>query len=109
MGIGKRIKELRAERGWSQRKLGELTEINKTLIANYELGKANPTVRGLIRLTRVFNVTADYILFGKADETTIADKELFEFVKQIDMFSIRNKQLTKDLMQAVIALEDKNK
>ncbi|MCP4704270.1 MAG: helix-turn-helix transcriptional regulator [candidate division Zixibacteria bacterium] len=101
MSIGQRIKELRTDRGLSQRKLAEITGINRTLIANYESDKANPTVKGLIKLTRIFNVTADYILFGKADETAIGDKELFDMIKKADSFSLKNRQLTKDILQAI--------
>lgn len=105
MSIGLRIKKLRAAQGWSQKELGEKSGIHKALIARYELNLANPTVNGLIKLTKVFNVSADYVLFGRSGETTLSDRELFELFKEADCFDPKNRQIIKYLLQAAVSYE----
>ena len=62
--IGKRIRELRLQHGWSQTELGRKIGVNKSVISFYELGTRFPTYENLLRICDVFNVTADYILRG---------------------------------------------
>ena len=64
--IGKRIRELRLQHGWSQTELGRKIGVNKSVISFYELGTRFPTYENLLRICDVFNVTADYILRGDA-------------------------------------------
>lgn len=42
MNEGEKIRNLRKKKGLTQKKLGELSNINEVQIRQYELGKANP-------------------------------------------------------------------
>lgn len=59
--IGKRIAELRKERGWSQNKLAQLTGIDSSNIGKIELGKYNPSLDILSRIGDVLGVQVDLI------------------------------------------------
>ena len=52
LNIGNIIKKIRKEKGYSQRKLGELSGVSHTQIAIYETGKSIPTLE---TLEKIFN------------------------------------------------------
>ena len=60
--IGKRIKEIRTERGLSQEKMGEALSVSQDTISLWEQGKSVPTAEYLIAMARQFDVSVDYIL-----------------------------------------------
>jgi len=62
MSIGETIKELRKERGLSQTQLASLLFVSQDTISLWELNKSLPDVKALVALTKIFDVTSDYIL-----------------------------------------------
>ena len=62
MNIGKRIADLRRERGLSQEQLSELTEIHRVLIGKYENGKNDPSIQSLSRIADALGVSTDELL-----------------------------------------------
>lgn len=65
--LGLRIRELRLQRGWSQKALAERLHINKSVVSYYELGERYPTYDVLLSLSDVFHVSTDYLLKGGHD------------------------------------------
>lgn len=55
--VGKRIKELRAELGFSQEKLALKAGIDRTYLAGIETGKRNVTIVSLEKITIALGVT----------------------------------------------------
>ena len=62
MTIGQTIKDLRKEKGYSQTKLAELLFTSQDTISLWECDKSLPDIKSLIAMTKIFNVSADYIL-----------------------------------------------
>lgn len=62
MNIGKRIAEIRKEKGLSQEQLSEITDIHRVLIGKYETGKNEPSIQSLSRIADALGVTADELL-----------------------------------------------
>jgi len=62
MNIGKNIRELRKEKGLTQTELALLLRTTQDSVSLWELGKSYPDIPTLIQLTKIFDVTADYIL-----------------------------------------------
>ena len=60
----KTIRELRIEKGITQKKLSEELFISKTLISRLELGTVHPTVEVASLFATYFGVTTDYLLAG---------------------------------------------
>lgn len=58
---GKRLRKLREEKGLSQNEISKILGISRTAYVKYETGESRP-VRKLDELTRLFNVSADYIM-----------------------------------------------
>ena len=59
-----RIKELRKKKGINQTQLGEAIGVSSKSISMIENGQNKPTVQQIEKLSKFFNVTSDYLLFG---------------------------------------------
>ncbi len=55
--LGKRVRELRQERGYSQEKLAELAGIHENHVRRIEGGTANPSYLVLIKLANALSVS----------------------------------------------------
>ncbi|MCV3742973.1 helix-turn-helix domain-containing protein [Lentilactobacillus hilgardii] len=62
MNTGTRIADLRGSRGWSQPKLADLMSVSQSTVAMWESGKRNISNEDLIKLSKLFNVSTDYLL-----------------------------------------------
>ncbi|KXY75833.1 helix-turn-helix transcriptional regulator [Bacillus sp. FSL W7-1294] len=62
-----RIKELRKERKWSQKELGEKVDVSESFISKVESGKKQPSREVTTKIAETFNVTTDFLL-GRSDE-----------------------------------------
>ena len=60
--FGERIRELRIEKGWSQRQLAEQLGYKRNSISEWEARGKEPDFDMLIKLTEIFHVTAGYLL-----------------------------------------------
>lgn len=60
--IGKRLKELRKEKGLTQAQLAKELNIDKSTIGKYETDKIEPSFSKLFVFINYFNVTADYLM-----------------------------------------------
>lgn len=67
--IGSRIKKIRIKKNLTIKELYKLTQIDEVLLTTYESGLKYPSVREIAVISRVLNVTSDYIL-GRIDEET---------------------------------------
>lgn len=62
-----RIRDLREDRDLKQREVAEFLNCSQQVYSNYELGQRDVPSETLIRLSRLYNVSVDYIL-GLTDE-----------------------------------------
>lgn len=62
-----RVKELRKERKWSQKELGEKVDVSESFISKVESGKKQPSREVTTKIAEVFNVTTDFLL-GRSEE-----------------------------------------
>lgn len=65
--FAERLRSLRAERGVTQKALGELLGVKNFSIYTYEKGRSEPTIDGLIALADFFDVSIDYLV-GRTDQ-----------------------------------------
>lgn len=64
MTIGQRIYNLRTEKGLTQEQLSEKLEVSRQSISKWELDKALPDIQKLIEMSKLYEVTIDYIILG---------------------------------------------
>lgn len=55
--LGRVVRELRAERGMTQRQLGDAADVNETWISHIEAGRTNPAWGTVDRLARALGVS----------------------------------------------------
>lgn len=60
--FGTILKKLRVEAGMTQDTLAKKLSVTKSVISYYELHERAPSPEILIKLTSIFNVSADYLL-----------------------------------------------
>ena len=60
--VNVRIRELRVEHGFTQQYVADLLGIDRSNYSKYERGKLEPNPDMLIALTKLYNVSADYLL-----------------------------------------------
>ena len=62
MNLGKKIKELRKNRGYSQEVLAELMNVSSCAVSKWESSLSYPDLNNLVLLANLFNVSVDYLL-----------------------------------------------
>lgn len=65
--FSKRLKELREEKGLSQRQLAREIQATQANISRWEKGTQDPSTEWIILLAKFFDVSTDYLL-GVEDE-----------------------------------------
>ena len=60
--FGERLKELRLEKGLTQKQLANEIGTTQSAIVYWESNKQEPTISTLKKLCRFFNVSADYLI-----------------------------------------------
>lgn len=89
--LGKRLKQLREERGMLQKELALSVGLSQQTISLYEAGKRNPDRDTLLKIARYFDCSTNYLL-GHTNERSPAEKikaaisgdpELADFWKEI--------------------------
>ena len=60
--ICERLKELRTEKGYSQKQVADMLKIDRSNYSKYELGKLDLNTDMLINICKLYDVSSDYIL-----------------------------------------------
>jgi len=126
--FGKRLKELRVEKELTQEKLGEIFNVRKGTVSNWENGNRFPDENTIIKLADFFNVSIDYLL-GRTDKRQphhltkediiklapeyawLFEEEGLEYVELVE--EIRGKEIPpeviKELIETILKYRDYNK
>lgn len=67
--FGNKLKSLRKSKHLSQEKLAQRLGITKSMVSAYETSMRMPSYEVLIRIARFFNVSIDYLLGAKENES----------------------------------------
>lgn len=60
--LGKRVKKLRADRGWSLEELANASGVSRSMLSEVEREKANPTLTVTFRIARAFGLTLQELI-----------------------------------------------
>ena len=60
--LGKRLKELREEKGLTQKQLAEQLNLHSVTYLHYEKSQREPPLAVLVQMAVFFEVTTDYLL-----------------------------------------------
>jgi transcriptional regulator with XRE-family HTH domain len=86
MSMGKRIKDLRKAKGWSQTELGEKIGLSFGGVSGIEADRRDTSQSVIIKLSEIFDVSTDYLLKGIETERTISEneQEILEILRKDD-------------------------
>ena len=62
--VGKRIRELRTKRKWSQEEFADLCNLHRTYIGSVERGERNLTIESLHTIAKTLRVSLSELLRG---------------------------------------------
>jgi len=60
--LGKKLKRIRIEAGYTQERLGELTGLDRTYISGIERGVRNPSIKSLDKISRALKIKSSELL-----------------------------------------------
>ena len=78
-----RIAKLRVAKGLSQHQLSQMLGVKRSVVSYYESVDRLPSYDVLMEMSRVFNVSTDYLLKGKDASRVIQVSDLSE--KELDV------------------------
>ena len=115
MLIGKRIKDMRLEKGMSQQELGDLIGVTKVSICGYEKETRDPNMETFIKLLDVLDVSPDYLLGRDVDVVCEEEpsyvkkmsKQDLEIIKELKKYPNLYKNLCNDLNRTVEKINKK--
>jgi transcriptional regulator with XRE-family HTH domain len=62
--LAQRIKSLRTAKGWTQEEFAERAAMQRSYLADLELGRRNPSVRTLVRVANAFGIAVQELFEG---------------------------------------------
>lgn len=68
MTFGEKLQKLRARAGLSQDQLAELLDVSRQAVSKWERNEAMPEAEKLVRISRQFGVSTDYLLLEELEE-----------------------------------------
>lgn len=68
MILADKIIQLRKKNGWSQEELAEQMDVSRQAVCKWEGAQSIPDINKLIQLSRLFNVSIDYLLKDEMEE-----------------------------------------
>ena len=72
MTFGEKLQKLRARAGLSQDQLAELLDVSRQAVSKWERNEAMPEAEKLVRISRQFRVSTDYLLLEELEEPETA-------------------------------------
>ena len=69
--LGRRVKKLRGDRGWSLEELANVSGVSKSMLSEIEREKANPTLSVTYRIARAFGLNLQELIETSESASTI--------------------------------------
>lgn len=73
--FAKQLKKYRTDRGVTQDELAGKLFVTRQAISKWEAGESTPDLNNLVKLTEIFNVGLDELVFGIKNQTQIDNDE----------------------------------
>lgn len=101
--LGRRVKKLRADRGWSLEELASVSGVSRSMLSEIERERANPTLSVTYRIARAFGLTLQNLIesadSASSIQVTRADDraQVFRSDKQCQIRTLSPLNLEKDI------------
>jgi DNA-binding XRE family transcriptional regulator/methylmalonyl-CoA mutase cobalamin-binding subunit len=71
LGLGRKVRDLRTKKGWTQEQLAEATRVTRVCIVAVEGGKQNVSMDILVRLANALSVAPEVLLGSEGDLVSV--------------------------------------
>ena len=82
--VGRRVKKLRADRGWSLEELATASGVSRSMLSEIEREKANPTLTVTFRIARAFGMSLQELI--ESAETSASKIQVIRAVDRGQVF-----------------------
>ena len=101
--FGLRLKELRKQKGWTQKELANKVDIHFSQLNKYECGMHIPPIEKLIQLSNGFRVTLDYLIMGNQEkQQTLHNIRLLQRLQDVEKFDDDDQEMIIKMIDAMI-------
>jgi len=102
--LGKRIKQLRKDKNWTQKELAKQVGTSPAQLNKYESGLNTPPLDRLALLAEVLNISVDFLIGGQhSDDLPIHNKRLIQRLQSIEEFDSEEREVVIKVLDAMIA------
>ena len=103
--LGQRIKQLRKDKGLTQKELAKRIELSHAQLNKYESGFNAPPIDRLVSLAETLDTSLDYLILGdeKEQQPPIHNTRLVQRLKVIEGFESEDRETVIKLLDAMIA------
>lgn len=102
MEFAKKLITLRKSRELTQEQLAEQLNVSRQSISKWESGQVIPEVEKIVELSKVFDVTVDYLLKpSEIDELSVKTEILEQQQKQMLVREQKRTQISKNIMYSI--------
>jgi transcriptional regulator with XRE-family HTH domain len=105
LSFGEKLMLLRKKKKLSQRELAKKLGLAFTNLPRYEGGEYLPKAEVLLKLSRIFNVSIDYLLMDESQTPEIVnvkDNEFLSLIKEADQLPDAEKNRLKNLLKSYL-------
>ena len=96
--IGARITKTRKERGYNQRHLCKLADIQETTLSRYENGTREPQAKIIAKISKALNVSSDYLINGDS-----VNEEKYDIVSKVTLGYEASKKVKCNYIKEIIS------
>ena len=98
--LGKRIREARLNKQYTQQRLAEEAGIGQMYLGEIERGTKMPSLKIFIKIVNTLNISADYVL---RDEVASGDRYIYdEITKKLKGLSPKQRKTAAEILDAYI-------
>ena len=101
--LGRRVKKLRADRGWSLEELSSVSGVSRSMLSEIERERANPTLSVTYRIARAFGLSLQDLIESADSASSIQvtrandSAQVFRSDKQCEIRTLSPLNLEKDI------------
>ena len=96
-------KFLRERKGWSQQKLADELFISQQSVYKYENGLAYPSLETLRLMSKLFNVSIDYIVGNYSTAPTILSEAEKKLLKNFNLLNPKQQKIINALLESMLS------
>ena len=98
--LGKRIREARTEKHYTQQQLAEMAGIGQMYLGEIERGTKMPSLKSFIRIIETLGISADYVL---RDELSSGEHYIYdEITQKLQGLSPKQRKAAADILDAYV-------